>query len=387
MSEGEGRRAGSGRQGHRPQRADFRHYFAGETQGQGLLKFRTHAKRATLWLGTILWLLTIPISAYEGYRILQVGLAAAATVEIVAVTAGILVAGGVLIAIGTGEGLWKEVLHNFWRYFLLLIVAPCLLLAAWYLHTQGMESWRDAAGAVALLLVASSFFIGSKPPPDDVDIETALDEVFEADVRRHVERLLADLRGGDVRVPEKLGGDEKSRLLRRFPQESELGGRPFMAQPALDDRPRITPQGFLVLLFGEGALVSCEGAIDLTTGELTGYCLREIDYRDIGPSSLEATGAAYVEPPAGTVRARQRRLQMPAMAVARPPPSYRTAFAIGLPGNARIEVVVRDGAALGSARTFGAVADGHVAPLTGLADVRRTWEMLAAAKRRSAAPG
>ncbi len=385
MSVDGGRAASEGRQSYQPQRADFRHYFVGDTQGQGLLRFKTHCKRATLWLGAILWFLTIPISFYEGYKILRVGLAEAATIEIIAVMAGIIVAGAVLIAMGSGEGLWKEVLHNFWRYFLLLIAGPALLLVAWFLHAQDMELWRNATGAVAAFLIFSSFFIGSKPPPDDEDIELALDHAFEADVGRNVARLLADLRGGDARVPEKIGTDEAFRLLRRFPQEGELGGRTIMAQPARDDRPRITPQGFVVLMFGAKSLVSCEGAIDLMTGALTAHCLREIDYRDIGLLSLDATGAAYVPPPVKAVRVRQGRLQMPAMAVARPLPSYKTTFSIGLPGTARIEVVLRDGAALGRARTFAAIADSEVAPLTDFAYVRRTWDILAAAKRGPAA--
>ena len=41
-------------------RSHFRSYFAGETRSRGLLRFRTPIKRATLWLGAILWFLTIP---------------------------------------------------------------------------------------------------------------------------------------------------------------------------------------------------------------------------------------------------------------------------------------------------------------------------------------
>ena len=98
---------------------------------------------------------------------------------------------------GFRRGTVEEVLHNFWRYFVLLIAGPSLLLVAWYLHAQGIGVWRDATGAVAALLICGSFFIGSKPPPDDEDIEVALDRVFEADVRRHLTRRLAEIRGGD----------------------------------------------------------------------------------------------------------------------------------------------------------------------------------------------
>jgi hypothetical protein len=362
-------------------RNDFRNYFAGEARGKGLLRFKTHFKRVTLWLGAVLWFLTIPISFYEGYKILRVGLVEAATIEIIAVTTGIIFGGAVLIMMGSGEGLWKEVLHNFWRYFVLLIAGPSLLLVAWYLHAQGIGVWRDATGAVAALLICGSFFIGSKPPPDDEDIEDALDRVFEADVRRHLTRLLAEIRGGDVRMQDKTGSDEALRLLRRFPQEVELGGRALMARPARDDRPRVTPQGFVALIFEARTLLSCEGAIDLTTGTLTAHRLREIDYRDIGLLSLDGLGVSHAPPKEKAVRVPQARLQMPAMA--KPPSSYKTTFSIGLPGNASIDVVLRDGEALGRTRNFAAVADSEVAPLTDFAYVRRTWEMLASARRGS----
>jgi hypothetical protein len=369
------------REQERQLRSHFRSYFSGETRGKGLLRFKTHVKRGTLWLGAILWFLTIPISFYEGYKILRVGLAEAATIEIIAATTGIIFGGAVLIMMGSGEGLWKEVLHNFWRYFLLLVAGPSLLLVAWYLHTQGMGVWRDATGAVAAFLILGSFFIGSKPPPDDEDIEDALDRVFEADVGRHLTRLLADLRGSNVRVPDKIGTDEAFRLLRRFPQEIELGGREFMARPARDDRPRVTPQGFVALIFEARTLLSCEGAIDLMTGTLTAHCLREVDYRDIDLLSLDGTGVSYAPPKEKAVTIRHGRFQMPAMSTARPPSSYKTTFSIGLPGNAKTDVVLRDGAALGRTKNFTAVADYEVAPLTDFAYVRRTWEMLATARR------
>jgi hypothetical protein len=382
MSDNQGHPAVVAHPSYGHSRVHFRRYFAGESEGAGLLRFRTHIKRATLWLGGFLWLLTIPISFYEGLRILRTGLPQAPTVEIVAVTVGIVFAGGVLIAMGSGEGLWKEVLHNFWRYFLLLVLGPALLIAAWYLHTLELAPWRDGLGAAAILLIVSSFFIGSKPPPDDADIEADLDRAFLADVSRHADRLLDELRGGELRLPPALGRDDKVRLLARFPREDELGGRPFMAQPGQDDRPRTTPQGFTLIVFGARSLIVCEGAIDLTSGVLTAYRLREVDHGDIGLLSLEGAGSAYAPPLTRTPRTRAR-LQMPAMpAPARP--TYRTAFAIGLPGGGSVEIVLRDGAMLARTRTFAAVPDNEVAPLTEPDYVRRTWELLAAAKRGSA---
>jgi hypothetical protein len=154
-----------------------------------------------------------------------------------------------------------------------------------------------------------------------------------------------------------------------------------MARPARDDRPRVTPQGFVALIFEARTLLSCEGAIDLTTGTLTAHRLREIDYRDIGLLSLDGLGVSHAPPKEKAVRAPQARLQMPAMA--KPPSSYKTTFSIGLPGNASIDVVLRDGEALGRTGNFAAVADSEVAPLTDFAYVRRTWEMLATARRGS----
>src|SRR5262245_22101477 len=171
-------------------RIHFRAYFAGEAQRRGLLRFENSIKQATLWLGAALWLLTIPISLYEGWRILQVGLGQAATIEIIAVTIGLFVGGGILLALGTGQVLWTELLHNFWRYFLLLLTGPALLLVAWYFHTQDMDLWRNGSAILAALLILLSFRIGSRPPPNREQIEAQLDRAFDAHVKRHLDHLL-----------------------------------------------------------------------------------------------------------------------------------------------------------------------------------------------------
>jgi hypothetical protein len=301
-----------------------------------------------------------------------------------AAVGGIIFAGSILVWMAASDGLWKEVLHNFSRYFVLLVVGPALLLVAWYFHTQGLELWRNGVGALAAILIVASFFIGSKPPPDDEEIEVALDDAFEADLQHHLARVLADLRG--AKVPGKVGADATFCVLRRFPLETELAGRELMAQPARDDRPRITPQGFTVLIFEADSVLSCEGAIDLPTGALTAHRVCEFAPGDIDLLSLVATGVAYDPPQEKVMRPRRGRLQMPAMAAARPAPSYRTSLSIGLPGNARIDVVLRDGAALAKSRTFAGIPTNEIAPLTDWDFVRRTWQILAAL-RHSQAPG
>jgi len=52
-------------------RKQFANYFAGEDASRGLIKFKTPIKRGTIWLGAVLWSLTIPISLYQAYKILE----------------------------------------------------------------------------------------------------------------------------------------------------------------------------------------------------------------------------------------------------------------------------------------------------------------------------
>ena len=153
------------------------------------------------------------------------------------------------------DGLWKEVLHNFSRYFVLLVVGPALLLVAWYFHTQGLELWRNGVAALAAILIIASFSSDPSLLPTTRRSRrrwTTRSRPICSVIWRVCCRTCA---AAARRCLSKVGADATFCVLRRFPLETELAGRELMAQPARDDRPRITPQGFTALIFEAGSLL------------------------------------------------------------------------------------------------------------------------------------
>ena len=177
-------------------REQFANYFAGEAASRGLIKFKTPIKRATIWLGAVLWSLTIPIFLYQAYKILEDGVAQAASLEIIVSVAGLIISGAVIIAVGRWDRLWDQVFYNFGRYFLWLILAPVTLIAAWgagrYLASGTL---RNAIGVAAGVLVMLGALFRRKPPPPKEEVEREIDAAFREDVARHLDQAIARILG------------------------------------------------------------------------------------------------------------------------------------------------------------------------------------------------
>jgi hypothetical protein len=346
----------------------FRNYFANVSEGKGLLRFKGGIKRAMVALGGALWALTVPVSVFQGYKILREGFEQLVSVESIVATAALFIAGGVIIAIATWDRLWNQVLHNFWWYFVLLIVLPAVLWAARF--AQAPEDpymlWYVAGGTIVLFPVISHFIV-SKPPPDQKAIETNLDLAFAADVDRHLNWIVDQLGGGASNK------GPAPRILRTFPDGLEGIGKP-RGRYGLDGIPRINPQGFVALTCGK-AVLSCEGAIDLTTGEIIHHRVREFEYQDISVLALEGTGS-----PTMVAGQRNRLSQMLRMAGKKPASNYKRAFTIGLPANASIVAVVHDGKILSELKDFEGVSDNQILPLTNWDDLREVWRLLSERK-------
>jgi hypothetical protein len=343
-------------------------------EGGGLLGFSNTLKRAMVVLGAVLWALTMVVSVRQGYRILQGGMQEMVTIEAIVATVGFFVAGGVIFEVIAREWIWREVLHNFPRYFVLLVLVPAVLWAAWFVpEAANSQIFKYGVGAVALVLVLVAYLIGSPPPPPVERIETMLDVAFKLDTEQHVADVL------QVMSPEHAVTD--ALFLRRFPEPTELGGRLARARQALDRRPRINPQGFVALVCGKSVL-ACEGAVDLTTGEIIHHRLRQFEYGDITMLAIEGTGAPVAEGQAPV-----RRPPMLPIARRRHVPTYKEAFVVGLRGNERIVAVVRDGRALSDARTFQGIQEGDVDPLSKPEDLQKAWNLLTAGKRAALAKG
>jgi hypothetical protein len=352
-------------------RERFRSYFLDDDVGKRFLHLRTVIKRVMIFVGGVLWVLTAPVSLYQGYKILHDGLTNTPLIEIAAVLLGLFVAGGVMIAIANWNWLWIEVLHNFKRYFFLLILTPLGLLTAWAVHRYfGSETWRNAIGLGSVLVAAIGLLFRRRRVTPQAEIEKELDDALLQFMERNEPEALRGMRAAR-------GANEDVLLLRRFPNDDEPGPK-LLGRPGHDHRPRINPQGFLALRLGPTSVVSYEGLIDLVRGELVCHCVREFDYRDITVLSL--TGSRTANEAAGE-RAGMGQVRLLAGI---PKRVDRHEFCIGLPGGASIRAVVSDGPKISTLSGF-AEPQLRIDPLTRWEEVQNVWRLLSERKRAAAA--
>jgi len=342
-------------------REQFANYFAGEAASRGLIKFKTPIKRATIWLGAVLWSLTIPIFLYQAYKILEDGVTQAASLETIVSVAGLIISGAVIIAVGRWDRLWDQVFYNFWRYFLWLILAPITLIAAWGTGRYfASETLRNEIGVVAGVLVVLGMLFRRKPPPPKEEVEREIDASFRQDVARHLDQVI-------TRVLDSCAVTSKTAqgplLLRGFPDLERLPELQLRGRLGHDHRPRITPQGFVALYLGNDWLLSFEGAIDLITGALVYQRTRQVRYSAILGVELESAGTPLRPDPAPR-NAMNRRLQFGGM---RSADRYKDVFSIKILGGMNIDVNVRDSS------KFKAAPDATVYPLSDWQDLEHAW--------------
>ena len=341
-------------------REQFANYFAGEAASRGLIKFKTPIKRATIWLGAVLWSLTIPISFYQAYKILEDGVAQAASLEKIVSVAGLIISGAVIIAVGRWDRLWDQVFYNFWRYFLWLILAPITLIAAWVTGRYfASEALRNGIGVAAGVLVMVGTLFRRKPPPLKEEVEREIDASFREDVARHLNRVFARIPGGRPLTSPTAQGPL---LIRGFPDLERLPELQLRGRLGHDNRPRITPQGFVALYLGHDSLLCFEGAIDLITGALVYQRTRQVRYSAIVGVELESTGTSFRRDPAQLRNTTNRRLQFGGM---RSTDRYKDVFSIKLTGGMNIDVNVRDSSKF--------KADATVYPLSDWQDLEHAW--------------
>jgi hypothetical protein len=343
-------------------REQFANYFAGEAASRGLIKFKTPIKRATIWLGAVLWSLTIPISLYQAYKILEDGVAQAASLEIIVSVAGLIISGAVIIAVGRWDRLWDQAFYNFWRYFLWLILAPVTLIAAWGAGRYfASEMLRNAIGVAAGVLVMLGTLFRRKPPPPKEEVEREMDASFREDVARHLDQFIGRILGSRPLTSPTAQGPL---LIRGFPDLERLPELQLRGRLGHDNRPRITPQGFVALYLGNDSLLCFEGAIDLITGALVYQRIRQVRYSAIVGVELESTGTPFRPGPTQPKNTTNRRRQFGGM---RSTDRYRDVFSIKLTGGMNIDVNVRDSS------KFKAGPDATVCPLSDWQDLEHAW--------------
>jgi hypothetical protein len=342
-------------------REQFANYFAGEAASHGLIKFKTPIKRATIWLGAVLWSLIIPISLYQGYKIMQDGASQASYLEMVVSVGGLIISGAVIIAVGRWDRLWDQVFYNFRRYFLWLILAPLTLITAWGTGRYfASETLRNGIGLAAVALVILGTLFRRKPPPPKEEVEREMDASFREDVARHLDQVVAGiLESRPLAMPSAQG----PLLITGFPDLERVPELQLRARLGHDNRPRITPQGFAALYLGNDSLLCFEGAIDLITGALVYKRTRQVRYSAIVGVELESIGTPFRCESAQPKSTTNRRLQFGGM---RPADRYRDVFSIKLSGGMSIDVNVRDSSKFKA-------PDATVYPLSAWQDLQHAW--------------
>ena len=134
-----------------------------------------------------------------------------------------------------------------------------------------------------------------KLPPPKEEVEREIDAAFREDVAQHLDQAIARILDSRPLTSPTAQG---LLLIRGFPdleRVPELQSRGRLGQ---DNRPRITPQGFVALYLGNDSLLCLEGAIDLITGALVYQRTRQVKYSAIVGMELESTGASFQPDPA-----------------------------------------------------------------------------------------
>lgn len=344
-------------------RARIKAYFSGEFHEQHrrwrLLKQCTRG--ALLVLGGALWLITIPISLMRAYELSQHELAQASLFEVGVIVGGLFLAGGALIVLSRWNRLWHLVLRNPQRVYCWLVLAPAALIAAWVIkrHFGFSDVWQRGLGIVALGFLGAGFMFQTRELPPEEEMERDLDTWLEADIARHAARIGALMRPGPDRE------DTRTLVLKAFPMLERRSGLPAGARIGHDNRPRITPAGFMLLKLGRDCAVSFEGAIDLFSGELIYHRMHEFAYADIAFLGLTCD---LVESERGA-DGQNRRLPGLPLPLGRQKLRHKDVLRIGLNGGTCLEVVLRHS---GYRDTWATETE----PLNDPAKVREAWALL-----------